>query len=116
MQFQGMEPAAWGLARLGWGLEPDAKPKPRFSAHYRWAALIARIYELFPLICPENQSPQAISAISAQTGDFRCTGFYGLFEDDFGETVRLMWLKFLAQKISFKRFSLTKEGDERESD
>ena len=116
MQFQGMEPAAWGLARLGWGLDPAAEPKPRFSAHDRWAALIARIYELFPLICPENQSPQTVSAISAQTVDFRCTGFYGLFADDFGEIVRLMRLKFLAQKISFKRFSLKKEGDERESD
>ena len=32
--------------------EPQAKPKPRSPAHYLWAALIARIYEVFPLICP----------------------------------------------------------------
>ena len=31
---------------------PPAKPKPRPPSHYLWAALIARIYEVFPLICP----------------------------------------------------------------
>ena len=31
--------------------EPPAKPKPRPPAHYLLAALIARIYEVFPLIC-----------------------------------------------------------------
>jgi len=30
----------------------DAEHKPRSSAHYLWALLIARIYELFPLLCP----------------------------------------------------------------
>jgi hypothetical protein len=29
--------------------EPPAKPKPRPPSHYLWAALIARIYEVFPL-------------------------------------------------------------------
>ena len=32
--------------------EPPTKPKPRPPAHYLWAALIARIYEVLPLICP----------------------------------------------------------------
>ena len=32
--------------------EPQVKPKPRPPSHYLWAALIARIYEVFPLICP----------------------------------------------------------------
>ena len=32
--------------------EPQAKPTPRAPARYLWAALIARIYEVFPLICP----------------------------------------------------------------
>ena len=31
---------------------PPAKPKPRPPSHYLWAALIARIYEVFPLLCP----------------------------------------------------------------
>jgi len=30
---------------------PPPKPKPHPPAHYLWAALIARIYEVFPLIC-----------------------------------------------------------------
>jgi hypothetical protein len=36
------------------GLRPrnDGKPKPRPPSHYLWAALIARIYEVFPLLCP----------------------------------------------------------------
>ena len=29
--------------------EPPAKPKPRSPSHCLWAALIARIYEVFPL-------------------------------------------------------------------
>ncbi len=32
--------------------EPPAKSKPRPPSHYLWAALIARIYEVFPLLCP----------------------------------------------------------------
>ena len=31
--------------------EPPVKPKPRPPSQYLWAALIARIYEVFPLIC-----------------------------------------------------------------
>jgi len=42
------------VARVGVVLqpEPQVKPKPRPPSHYLWAALIARIYEVFPLICP----------------------------------------------------------------
>lgn len=32
--------------------EPPVKTKPRPPAYYLWAALIARIFEVFPLICP----------------------------------------------------------------
>jgi hypothetical protein len=32
--------------------EPAASPK-RSPAHYLWAVLIARIYEVFPLLCPK---------------------------------------------------------------
>jgi hypothetical protein len=32
--------------------EPQAKPKPRPPSHCLWAALIARIYEVSPLLCP----------------------------------------------------------------
>jgi hypothetical protein len=43
-----------GVAGVGAVLQPEppAKPKPRPPSHYLWAALIARIYEVFPLLCP----------------------------------------------------------------
>ena len=31
---------------------PATEPPRRFPAHYLWAVLIARIYEVFPLVCP----------------------------------------------------------------
>ena len=31
---------------------PASEPPRRFPAHYLWAVLIARIYEVFPLVCP----------------------------------------------------------------
>ena len=31
---------------------PESAPPKRSQAHYRWAVLIARIYEVFPLLCP----------------------------------------------------------------
>lgn len=31
---------------------PPPEPPKRFPAHYLWAVLLARIYEVFPLICP----------------------------------------------------------------
>jgi len=39
---------------------PPAKPKPRPPSHYLWAALIARIFEVFPLICPHCGGPMRI--------------------------------------------------------
>ena len=32
--------------------EPRPEPPKRSAAHYLWAVLIARIYEVFPLLCP----------------------------------------------------------------
>jgi len=32
--------------------EPAQPVKPKRPAHYLWAVLIARIYEVFPLLCP----------------------------------------------------------------
>ena len=31
--------------------EPEPEPEPRSLARYLWAMLIARIYEVFPLVC-----------------------------------------------------------------
>ena len=33
-------------------LTPEPVPPKRSPAHYLWAVLIARIYEVFPLLCP----------------------------------------------------------------
>jgi hypothetical protein len=53
------EPAATGegapgVAPLGHAISPTPEPAPpkRAPAHYLWAVLIARIYEVFPLLCP----------------------------------------------------------------
>ena len=53
------EPAATGegapaVAPLGHAISPTPAPVPpkRSPAHYLWAVLIARIYEVFPLLCP----------------------------------------------------------------
>ena len=32
--------------------QPELVPLKRSPAHYLWAVLIARIYEVFPLLCP----------------------------------------------------------------
>ncbi len=38
---------------LGCGAQlPQPEPPKRSPAHYLWAVLIARIYEVFPLVCP----------------------------------------------------------------
>jgi hypothetical protein len=49
--------------------EPPPKPKPRPSAHYLWAALIARIYEVFPLICPNCGGQMRIIAFITFSAD-----------------------------------------------
>jgi hypothetical protein len=35
-----------------WQPQPTAEPAHRRAARYAWAALLARIYEVFPLVCP----------------------------------------------------------------
>jgi len=44
---------------------PQVKPKPRPPAHYLWAALTARIYEVFPLICPMCGGQMRLIAFAA---------------------------------------------------
>jgi hypothetical protein len=43
-----------GVTPLGNAVPPTPEPAPskRSPAHYLWAVLIARIYEVFPLLCP----------------------------------------------------------------
>ena len=42
------------MAPLGHAIPPTPEPATpkRSKAHYLWAVLIARIYEVFPLLCP----------------------------------------------------------------
>ena len=54
------EPAVTGegapaVVPLGHAILPTPEPAPpkRSPAHYLWAVLIARIYEVFPLLCPK---------------------------------------------------------------
>ncbi len=63
----GMTVAIGGPAVSGVTLpsEAQAKPKPRAPASYLWATLIARIFEVFPLICPHCGGPMRIIAFSA---------------------------------------------------
>ena len=49
--------------------EPPEKPKPRPPAHYLWAALIARIYEVFPLNCPNCGGQMRIIAFITFSAD-----------------------------------------------
>ncbi len=46
-----------------------AKPKPRPPSHYLWAALIARIFEAFPLICPHCGGTMRIIAFITFSAD-----------------------------------------------
>jgi hypothetical protein len=51
--------------------EPPAKPKPRPPSHYLWAALIARIYEVFPLSCPHCGGQMRIIAFITISADIQ---------------------------------------------
>jgi hypothetical protein len=54
------------LAQISWAelSEPaQPPPPPKRPAHYLWAVLIARIYEVFPLICPICGGPMRITSL-----------------------------------------------------
>jgi hypothetical protein len=55
-----MRECAPGAVLLGNALPPtpeSAAPAKRSPTHYLWAVLIARIYEVFPLMCPMSYAP-----------------------------------------------------------
>lgn len=64
--------SAHGLAPLGSAVQtrPDPVP-PKRSAHYLWAVLIARIYEVFPLLCPLCGGQMRIIAFITHSADIR---------------------------------------------
>ena len=51
--------------------EPDPVPPKRPSAHCLWAVLIARIYEVFPLLCPICGGQMRIIAFITHSADIR---------------------------------------------
>jgi hypothetical protein len=50
--------------------KPDPVP-PKRPAHYLWAVLIARIYEVFPLLCPICGAQMRIIAFITHSADIR---------------------------------------------
>jgi hypothetical protein len=50
---------------------PEPVPLRRSPAHYLWAALIARIYEVFPLLCPICGGQMRIIAFITHSAEIR---------------------------------------------
>ena len=50
---------------------PTQPVPPKRAAHYLWAALIARIYEVFPLLCPVCGGQMRIIAFITHSADIR---------------------------------------------
>ena len=59
-----------GLAPLGNALPTQPEPA-KLAAHYLWAVLIARIYEVFPLLCPLCGGQMRIIAFITHSADIR---------------------------------------------
>jgi hypothetical protein len=64
---------AMGVATVGAPSQPEpAQPAlPKSQAHYLWAVLIARIYEVFPLLCPICGGQMRIIAFITHSADIR---------------------------------------------
>ena len=65
---------AAGAAPLGDAAPPVSQPvpePPKRLAHYLWAVLIARIYEVFPLLCPICGGQMRIIAFITHSADIR---------------------------------------------
>ena len=71
------EPAATGLVAPGPAPPGDAIPtmsapvQPKRAAHYLWAVLIARIYEVLPLLCPMCGGQMRLIAFITHSADIR---------------------------------------------
>jgi len=57
---------------MGHAIAPAPEPvPPKRAAHYLWAVLIARIYEVFPLLCPLCGGQMRIIAFITHSADIR---------------------------------------------
>ena len=52
-------------------VEPAQPALPKRAAHYLWAVLMARIYEVFPLLCPLCGGQMRIIAFITHRADVR---------------------------------------------
>ena len=60
------------LAPTGNALPTTPEPvQPKRAAHYLWAVLIARIYEVFPLLCPMCGGQMRLIAFITHSADIR---------------------------------------------
>ena len=66
-------PALAGMTQPGAALTAMPEPVPfrRAPAHYLWAVLIARIYEVFPLLCPICGGQMRIIAFITHSAEIR---------------------------------------------
>ena len=62
-----------GVAAPGNAATPTPEPAapPKRPAHYLWAVLIARIYEVFPLLCPNCGGQMRIIAFITHSAEIR---------------------------------------------
>jgi len=67
-------------AHVGQAIHSQPRPSPpgqchpsarRITCHYLWAVLIARIYEVFPLLCPICGGQMRIIAFITHSADIR---------------------------------------------
>ena len=68
-----MSEGAPGVVPLGHAMRPtpESAPPKRSPAHYLWAVLIARIYEVFPLLCPKCGGQMRLIAFITHSADIR---------------------------------------------
>lgn len=64
-------PSHAGATICGSALAPEPTSPPKRPAHYLWAVLIARIYEVFPLVCPICNGHMRIIAFITHSADIR---------------------------------------------
>jgi hypothetical protein len=64
--------AVQGSAPLGNALPTTPEPvQPKCPAHYLWVVLIARIYEVFPLLCPQCGGQMRLIAFITHSVEIR---------------------------------------------